>query len=185
MNADAVARMQRSLMTIKTAAVRIQKQDHTLVEVVSEILDAVHEVERELLAASAEVTAVEAVPTARGHRKVTKAKEYYTERVGGVETLSERRLDSPYPFRAPRDVLDAVVDALAKADEPLSFHRVCRHVADRLGRNPPEYAVRLCLRFLGQDDVGLVRHARTRFAAVDRARLRGAVRAVLGRLRDA
>src|SRR4030042_4371386 len=93
MNADAVARMQQSLMTIKTAAVRIQKQDHTLVEVVSEILDAVHEVERELLAASAEVGIPEAVPTARGRRTATKAKEYYTEKVGGGETLSEGRLD--------------------------------------------------------------------------------------------
>lgn len=180
MNADTIARMQRSLLAIRTAAVRIQKQHHDLFDVVNEIHEAVHEIERELLAAVGELV-VES-PAARGRRTATKAKEYYIEKVGGVETISERRLDSPYPFRAPCDVLNAVVDALAKSDEPLSFHQVRRQVADRLGNMPREYAVRLCLRFLGQDGAGLVQHARTRFAAVDRGKVRAAAKAALARL---
>lgn len=183
MNADAVARMQQSLMTIKTAAVRIQKQHHDLVETVSDILDAVHQIERELLAAGEEVGIQHAVQTARRPGAATKAKEYSVEKVGGMETLSERRLDSPYPFRAPREVLDAVVDTLAKAEEPPSFHQICEKVADLLGRIPPEYAVRLCLRFLGQDGVQLVRHSRTRFSPVDRGKFRATVKAALTQLK--
>lgn len=104
-------------------------------------------------------------------RSGRKPKQYTVETVGTDEFLAEYRAGNPRPFRAPRTVFDAVVKVLAKAKHPLQASEIREGVGRNLGAIPPEYAIRLCLRFLCSKPVSLVNRHRARYAATHRHRL--------------
>jgi hypothetical protein len=95
-----------------------------------------------------------------------KAKRYEAQRVGNEEFLAEFRFDSPFPFRCPKRVLDAVSAVVETAGRPLSFVEIQELVAKRLGEGAPDYQLRVCLRFLCSSAVEVARRQRARFVAV-------------------
>jgi hypothetical protein len=114
-----------------------------------------------------------------------KPKYYVVETVGNDEFLAEYRADDPRPFRAPRAVFDAVVKVLAKARSPLQASEIRNKAARVLGGEPPDYAVRVCLRFLCSKSVGLVSRHRARYLAGDRHSFPAAAEDALTSLREA
>ncbi len=94
-----------------------------------------------------------------------KPKRYERDARSGEEHLAEYRADSPYPFRAPKAVLDVVVDVLGRAGDPLSFQKLRTALGKRLGDNPAEYQLHVCLRFLLIG--GLLRARRRTYAPAD------------------
>ncbi len=96
-----------------------------------------------------------------------KPKRYIRETVGGQEVLAEYRHDSSIPLRSPKEVLDAIADALGRAAESLSFEEVQAELSTRFGQEPPDYQARIALRFLQSANVGLVARSQARYKAID------------------
>lgn len=105
-----------------------------------------------------------------GPARTLKSKRYERHRRGGEDFVAEFRSDSPYPFRVPKIVLDAVVHALASAKAPQRSSQVRDVVRDQLGEDPIDYQVHTCLRFLVAQ--GLVRVKSRTYAAVNPKALR-------------
>ncbi len=84
--------------------------------------------------------------------------------------MAEFRADSPYPFRVPKTVLDAVVGALTAAKRPLRTGDVRSVVRKRLGETPADYQLHTCLRLLATG--GLIRLRGQTYSAIEPKSLR-------------
>lgn len=94
-----------------------------------------------------------------------KPKRYERQMRGGEECVAEFRSDSPYPFRVPKAVLDAVVDVLVASGRALRFADLRSALADRLGSAPADYQLHACLRLLFTR--GLIRARRRTYSLAD------------------
>jgi hypothetical protein len=75
-------------------------------------------------------------------------KGYKIKRGRQGEMLVERRYDSPKDFRCGYEIYDATAEAVATAPKRgMGFDAIMDSVTKRLGRRPPEYLPRMCLRF--------------------------------------
>jgi hypothetical protein len=62
--------------------------------------------------------------------------------------LVERRYDSPKDFCCGREIYDATAQTVATAPKRgMGFDAIMDGVTKRLGRRPPEYLPRMCVRF--------------------------------------
>lgn len=112
-------------------------------------------------------------PDERPHKR-NQPKRYIREYVGGSEVLAEYRDENRIPLRSPREILDAVVQVLSRAAEPMLFGDIQSKLADQFGAEPPDYQTRIALRFLSSPGVGLVARKQARYAAVEPEKIRRA-----------
>jgi hypothetical protein len=140
-----------------------------LAEPLGQILTALVEAE-DALAGIAGERATEPVRPAGGASAGRKPKRYERHTRGGEEYVAEYRTDSPYPFRVPKTVFDAVVDVLAGSGDALGFAKLRSAIASRLGERPAEYQLHACLRLLSTQ--GLVRMRRRTYFPADQKSFR-------------
>lgn len=95
-----------------------------------------------------------------------KPKTYRVERHGNAWFLAEHREGGRQPFLCPQDVCDALAAVLAEATEPIHFEVMQEGLTRRLGRTPPDYLPRVCIRFWMSTDPPLVEKIRTRYRAI-------------------
>lgn len=103
-----------------------------------------------------------------------KPKQYKVEKLGGEVYIAEYRDDDPRPFRAPKEVFDAVVTVVSTATSPLLAADILDAVGQELGNQVSEYQVRMCLRFLTSKSVGLLQRHRARYIATTSRRFKRA-----------
>lgn len=147
-----------------------------------EIMRATRSIE-EALQAGIQTTSI---TTAQGHRdernRRNKSKHYQREAVGGNEVLAEYRDDSPIPLRANIEVVQAVADILARADEPLPFEAIQGDIRKLFKSEPTEYQARIALRFLQSSEVNLVGRRNARYVALEPRKIKRAIASVLADL---
>lgn len=100
-----------------------------------------------------------------------KPKTYRVERHGNAWFLAEYREGGRQPFLCPQDVYDALAAVLAEATEPIHFEVMQEGLARHLGRTPPDYLPRVCIRFWMSIEPPLVEKIRTRYRAIRPAKL--------------
>lgn len=166
MDAATATHVQRLLHSLRSAILPLLGRGADVAAAARSMLETVNEIDAAVLSS---VSSGDDRPPSR---RKGQEKRYEVERDGRDVVLAEYRGNHPYPYRTTKTVFDAVVAVLAAAREPLDFARIREQAGKRLGETPPEYAVRVCLRFLGADDRGLIRHHRTRFAASEASKLR-------------
>jgi hypothetical protein len=103
----------------------------------------------------------EAEAPQRGGRN--QPKHYAVRKIQDEEMLMEYRLGSDIPFSSPKRVFDAVAQVLAKAERPFAFDDIQRRLAEKLGEAPPDYQVRVCLRFFTSPGVLFAKRNRARY----------------------
>lgn len=148
-----------------------------------EILGALVEIETSVVGALDEHDAESRArqsPTRRFGRN--KPKQYKVEKLGGEVYIAEYRDDDPRPFRAPKEVFDAVVTVVSTATSPLLAADILDAVGRELGDPPSEYQVRLCLRFLTSKGVGLLQRHRAHYIATGSQRFKRAATSKFGAL---
>lgn len=120
-------------------------------------------------------------PSKRGSGKM----EYRVERTPGGETLAEHRIGgTSQPFRCPRGVYDAIVQALASATSPLSVEDIATEVKSREGVQPGDFQIRVPLRLWLQVEPALIIRHRARYRSVTPELFPAATRALWERLRS-
>lgn len=103
--------------------------------------------------------------------------EYHVEDFQGNSVLSEYREGIVHPFRCERTIYDATASALQGQHQGLQFDKILGLVAKKLGQIPPEYAVRVCLRFWLRDSAPLIRRAHSRYIPLSPSKFQQYVRA--------
>jgi hypothetical protein len=94
--------------------------------------------------------------------------EYVVEKAANGETLAERRkTGKAQPFRCPKAIHDALVEALAATDRALPLDEIVAAVGERFGDEPPDFQVRVPLRLWMQVEPPLVVRNRARYRPVD------------------
>lgn len=172
MTAATTTRIQRLLHSLRSAILPLLARDPDVATAARGMLETVNEIDSAVLSSLSSDSELPGSDDRLPDRRRGQEKRYEVERDGRDEVLAEYRGDHPYPYRATKAVFDAVVAVLAAAREPLDFARIRDEAGRRLGETPAEYAVRVCLRYLGPEGRGWVRHHRTRFAAIEPTKLR-------------
>lgn len=95
-------------------------------------------------------------------------KEYVVRTVRGRAMLAEIRAGGRNPFYCPKDVVEAVAKALSATDHSMSYDDIVKRVSHELGRQPPDFHIRVVLRFLTDPTIGLAKHDRARYAPAGR-----------------
>lgn len=113
-------------------------------------------------AATGEIDALDDARRRRvvGPRSRIRAAVYTVEESPRGLALTERRDSKARPFKWPKGVYNAVVEAVSATAEPQNFQAIKQRAEHRLA----DYAIRTPLRFWSA--LGLMRHGQARFARV-------------------
>jgi hypothetical protein len=104
----------------------------------------------------------------REARRGTGRIEYVVEKTQQGEVLTERRLSgNSQPFRCPKSIYEVVAKVLATADRPLLVDEIVARVELLVGERPPDFQVRLLLRFWLHAGSPLVIRSRARYRLAD------------------
>ncbi len=133
----------------------------TVVEML-EILDRLDGIVRSTVPSVTSVPVLQDNPRFRRN----KPKSYRIERHGNGFFLAEHREGGRQPYLCPQDVYDAFANQMAKAAEPAHFEVLMEGTAELLGRTPPDYLLRTCLRFWMAGEPPLVEKVRTRYRPI-------------------
>lgn len=140
-----------------------------LAEPLGQILSVLVEAE-DALAKLADNQATERAPQAQPRLAGRKPKRYERHKRDGEEYVAEYRSDSPYPFRVPKAVFDAVVEALARGNQALRVAKLLSVLGAQLGETPAGYQLHVCLRLLLKH--GLIRARRRTYFPADQKSFR-------------
>ncbi len=99
-----------------------------------------------------------------GPRARVRAATYTVEESPRGLALTERRNSKARPFKCPREIYRAVMEAVAGSASPQTFQQIKATVERRLKESVADYGVRTPLRFWAV--LGLVRHDQARFTRV-------------------
>lgn len=105
------------------------------------------------------------------------SKRYTVEKRRRGAFLCEYRVGGrPQPFCCPRATYDTTAAVIENADDWAHFDEIQDGVAERIGNTPPDYLIRLCLRFWQSTDPPIVQKDRSRYRAPARGKLTNAAR---------
>jgi hypothetical protein len=88
-------------------------------------------------------------------------KSYYVEKRDKQEFLTEQREDEDGPFRVARAIYDALVKVMSRFEDLVRYDDIARAVKKEIGQVPPEYQIRLVLRFWAER--GVIERTRARY----------------------
>jgi hypothetical protein len=134
-------------------------------EPVAEILDLLEKLETALRSAPAAGGSGETGPAEPRHRR-NKPKTYRVEHHGNVAYLAEYREGGRQPYLCPQTVYDDLAAKMAEASEPAHFEVLLEAVSESPGRHPPDYLLRMCIRFWMGSNPPLVEKVRTRYRPI-------------------
>lgn len=91
--------------------------------------------------------------------------------------LCEYRIDGrPQPFCCPLEIYEVIANILETTDDFTHFAEIQRGVAEQIGNTPPDYLIRLSLRFWLSIDPPIVQKDRSRYRACVRGKFINAAR---------
>ena len=151
-NEKAMAALRRA----RASVAKLLSLHPDLAKSVGEVLTALAEIDDALAQVHDRQNLLAANTVARRSQR-SKPKRYERHNRGGEMFLAEYRPDSPYPFRVPKATLDTVVSVLATSERPLPIADLRSEISDRLGDDPAEYQVHVCLRLLASGGLTRVR----------------------------
>ena len=103
--------------------------------------------------------------------------EYVVEDTVNGMALTERRLGGrAHPFRCPKSVYEALAKVMSESDRALPLDELVATVGEVLGDQPPDYQVRVPLRFWMHVEPPLVQRNRARYRATDAKKFANATR---------
>jgi len=134
-------------------------------ETVGEIIDIVEKLEHALKSCSA-AAAGGAPESSEPSRRRNKPKRYRVEQHGNAWCLAEHRAGGRQAYLCPQEVYDALVTEMSEIAEPVQFAALLQGVAGQIGKDVPDYLLRLCIRFWMGAKPALVEKIRTRYRPI-------------------
>jgi len=112
-----------------------------------------------------------------------RARRYTVERRRrGLHLCAYRIGGRLQPFCCPKEDYEFTATALQKLGTPVQFEEIRREVGKYMQEMPPEYLIRVCLRFWMETDPPIVAKDRTHYRPSSRGKFTNAARRAWGKL---